>query len=64
MQPRLTDQLLFPLVVLYSKKIRYVGTHGTESGRDGSFKKTIFELGKLLLGVLLGRKVSDKLFGK
>ena len=54
MQARLTDKVLFPLVVLYFKIFRHVGAHGTESGRDGRFyKKPILEQWKRLLGVLL-----------
>ncbi len=54
MQARLTDKVVFPLVVLYFKTFPHVGAHGTESGRDERlYKKSILEHGKLLLGVLL-----------
>ena len=54
MQARLTDKVYFPRIVSYFKTFRHVGTHGTESGRDGrSYKKSILEQGNLPLGFSL-----------
>ena len=41
MQARLTDKVVFPLVVLFIKTFRPVGAR-TESGRDGRFYKNLF----------------------
>jgi len=49
MQPRLTDKILFPLVVLYFKTFRHVGAHGTVGQKvaamEGSIKNQFLNRG-------------------